>query len=314
MPAQRGGCKKIGCFGCFGCLGLLMIALVTCAVIFGIASSMARNEQIEKLELTQLLPSAEPASTEGVSTLELEMPPAGAAGAVVLDIEGTFFQIKPAEPGEPMRIEAEFDTNIYDLKERFREARGSEGWVYEVEFGRPSRSYGLTMLKEILSGSRPEITIFLPRDVFFDLEVRVRQGGSEIELGGLALGAADLHFNQGGGAVQFSEPPTQPMDSLSVHFTQGGGAIDGVGNASPRRLDVGFSMGGGHVGLEGPWRNDADISLRQRMGGMSVQLPSNVIIRGIPRPGFETPSDAEVPLPVLRLETSKQYGDIEILD
>jgi hypothetical protein len=314
MPAERGGCKKIGWFGCFGCLGLLMIVVVTCAVVFGIASSMARNEQIEHRVLTQLLPSAESSAVEGSPTLVLESPPAAAGGKVILDLEGTFFEIKPAAPGEPMRVEAEFDANTYDLKERFQESLGDEGWVYEVEFGRPSRSYGVTLLKEVLTDSRPEVTIFLPRNIPFDLEFRIAQGGSELELGGLNLGNADIEFAQGGGLVEFSEPLARPMDSLAVHFTQGGGAIDGAGNASPRRLDVVFSMGGGFVGLEGAWRNDSDISLRQLMGAMSVQLPSNATIRGIPRPGFETPSDAEVPLPVLRLRTSKQYGDIEILD
>lgn len=314
MASQQGGCKKTGCLGCFGCLGLLMIVLVTCAVIFGIASSMARNEQIEQRVLTQPLPSGATSATESDPTLEPEGPQVSAAGTVILDLEGTFFQIEPAAPGEPMRVEAEFDANTYDLREHFREALGDEGWIYEVEFGRPSRSYGVTLLKEVLTDSRPEVTIYLPRDVPFDLKFRIAQGGSELDLGGLALGTADLDFDQGGGSVEFSEPLAQPMDSLSVHFTQGGGAVDGIGNASPRRLVVGFSMGGGFVGLEGPWRNDAEISLRQRMGGMSVQLPSNVIVRGIPRPGFEPPSDAEVPLPVLRIKTSKQYGDIEVLD
>ena len=310
MPRQQGGCKKIGCFGCFGCLGLLMIVLVTCAVIFGVASSMARNEQIEQRVLTQPLPPA----VEVDPTLELEGQAVTGAGTVILNLEGTFFQIEPAAPGEPMSIEAEFDTNTYDLTEKFREALGDEGWIYEVEFDRPSRSYGVTMLKELLTDSRPEVTIFLPRDVLFDLDLRVRQGGSEIQLGGLSLGRADIEFVQGGGSVEFSETLARPMESLSVHFTQGGGAVDGIGNASPARLDVGFSMGGGYVGLDGSWRNDADIKLRQRMGGMTVELPRNVLVRGIPRPGFTPPSETEVPLPVLRFDTSKQYGDIEILD
>lgn len=314
MPAQPGGCKKIGCFGCFGCLGLLMILLVTCAVVFGIAAVMAGNEQIEKRVLTQLLPSSESLHVEGAPTLVLESQPTTSGGTVILDLEGTFFEIKPAAPGEPLRVEAEFDTNTYNLTERYREPLGDEGWIYEVTFRRPSRSYGVTMLKELLADSRPEVTIFLPRDVVFDLEFRLRQGGSELELGGLGLGSANLDFAQGGGAVVFSEPLPQPMQSLSIHFKQGGGAVEDIGNASPHHLDVGFSMGGGFVGLRGPWRNDADISLRQRMGGMSVQLPRNVIVRGIPRPGFEPPPDAEVPIPVLRLKTSKQYGDIEILE
>ncbi len=233
-------------------------------------------------------------------------------GESVLDLRHTKFIVVPAAPGEALRVKAEFDVNHYDLSETFDEGTDDEGWTYEVKFKRTSDSYMLTTLKELLGGSKPRVKIYLPRDVPFDLEASFLQGGAEVDLGGLWLVNADIEFLQGGGAIEISEPTREPMDNLRIDFTQGGGALEGLGNASPRTLDVAFSMGGGYVDLRGQWQNDSEVEIEQSMGGVSVNLPNDVVIRGLKGRETAEPGEGEEKLPIIRISTLEQHGRARI--
>ena len=315
MSQEKGGCRTGLKFGCFGCLALVFLLVVITAIVFGVAWNQVRNEVVEKQELTKVLPVPEPV---GIEDAPLEVPTefviSEPAGRVILDLRNTVFEIRPAQPGEPLSVEARLDVNNYGLSENFDEGSEEEGWTYEVSFRRTSDSYALTALKELFGGTKPKVKIYLPRDVAYDLELDIMQGGADVELGGLWLTNADLRFLQGGGAVEFSEPLRQPADSMVIEFSQGGGAIEGIANASPTKLDVSFSMGGGYLDLRGPWQRDAEITIDQSMGGVSVQLPRNAVLRGIGRYDTEEPAEGgEEEVPVLRFSTSSHYGELEFM-
>jgi len=314
MAQAKSGCRTAFKFGCLGCLAFLILLTLISAIIFGIAWNQVRKEVVEEQKLTKVLAAAEPV---GIEDEPLEVPTdfvvSEPAGRVVLDLRNTVFEIHPAQPGEPLSVNARFDINNYGLTESFDEGVDDEGWVYEVSFRRTSDSYALTTLKELLGGTKPKVKIFLPSDVLYDLDVDIMQGGAEVELGGLWLSNVDLRFMQGGGAVEFGEPLQRPAESLAIQFSQGGGAIEGIGNASPRELDVSFSMGGGYIDLRGPWQQDAEINIDQSMGGVSLQLPSDVVLRGIGRHDTEGPFEGDEEVPVLRFSTSSHYGELEFL-
>ena len=101
---------------------------------------------------------------------------------------------------------------------------------------------------------------------------------------------------------------------MSIEFTQGGGAVFGVANASPRTLDVTFSMGGGYLDLRGPWQGDAEIMIDQSMGGVSVHLPKNTVLRGIGRFDTGEPAETDQEVPVLRFSTSSHFGELEFIN
>ena len=314
MAQTKSGCKTGFKFGCLGCLAFLLLLIAITAIVFGIAWNQVRKEVVEEQKLTKVLAAPEPVGIEDDS---LEVPAefivSKPAGRVVLDLRNTVFEIRPAQPGEPLEVEAKFDINDYGLTESFDEGVDDEGWTYEVTFRRTSDSYALTALKELLGGTKPKVKIFLPSDVLYDLDVDIMQGGAEVELGGLWLSSIDLRFMQGGGAVEFGEPLQQPAESVAIQFSQGGGAIEGIGNASPSALDISFSMGGGYIDLRGPWQQDAEITIDQSMGGVSLQLPNNVVLRGIGRHDTEEPADGGEEVPVLRFSTSSHYGELEFL-
>jgi len=312
MAQAKGGCSTGFKFGCFGCLAFLVLLTVITAIVFGIAWNQVRSEEVETRELVQVLTVPEPV---GIEDDPLEVPTefvvSEPAGRVVLDLRNTFFEIRPAGPGQPLSVEARFDINNYGLSENFDEGSADENWTYEVSFRRTSDSYALTALKELLGGTKPKVKIYLPRDVAYDLEIDIMQGGADVELGGLWLTNTDLRFLQGGGAVEFSEPLRQPAESMAIEFSQGGGAVEGIANASPTKLEVSFSMGGGYLDLRGPWQRDAEITIDQSMGGVSVQLPRNAVLRGIGR--YDTEATGEEEVPVLRFSTSSHYGELEFI-
>ena len=314
MAQAQGGCRTAFKFGCFGCLAVLVLLTVVTAIVFGVAWNQVRNEEVETQELTQVLAVPE---RLGVEDEPLEVPTefvvSDPVGRVVLDLRTTTFVIRPAPPGEPLSVKAKFDINDYDLTESFEESADDNGWTYHVGFRRTSDSYAMSVLKELLGGSRPKVKIFLPRDVPFDLEADFMQGGADVELGGLWLTNVDIRFLQGGGAVELSEPLRHPAESFAVQFTQGGGAVEGVAKASPKIVDVSFSMGGGYLDLRGPWQGDAEVTIDQSMGGVSVQLPRNAILRGIGRYDTEEPAEGGEALPVLRFSTSSHFGELEFL-
>ena len=315
MAQKQGGCGTAFKFGCFGCLVVLVLLIVIAAIVFGIAWNEVRSEEIERAELTQLLtvsevPAIEDAPVDVPTEFMFERP----AGRIILDLRHTKFDIVPAPPGEPLLVDAKFDANHYSLSDSFDEGAEDGGWTYEVSFRRSSDSYALTALKELLGGTKPRVKVHLPSDIPYDLEIDFLQGGAEVELGGLWLTNVDIRFLQGGGAVEFSEPLQHPAEHMAIQFTQGGGAILGVGNASPSTLEVAFSMGGGFFDLRGPWQRDAEITIDQSMGGVSVQLPRDVVLRGIGRYDTEEPAEGREGVPVLRFSTSSHLGELEFVE
>jgi hypothetical protein len=193
-------------------------------------------------------------------------------------------------------------------------AAPGQPWTYRVTFRRTG-SWLVTALKELLGGTRPEVRVWLPNDTPLNLDLDVSQGGAEIELGGLWLTSADLNLDKGGCKLDISEPLHAPMERLQVRGSMGGLAATGLGNASPRRLEVDFSMGGMSLDLGGRWVRDSDVTIRTRMSGAAVQLPRDVNVVGLDRERFDLRERPEVPRPTLRFSvTTDERGELRFVD
>ena len=204
-------------------------------------------------------------------------------------------------------MEATYDVNGYQLVEGFEE--GEDGtWTYRVSFQRTS-SMMMALLGQIFGGVEPQVHVYLPPDAPLELDVKLREGGSEIELGGLWLTSADIDFARSGFVLEIDEPLKEPMDSLTLHGMMGGANLEDIGNASPRKLEVDLRMGGMNLDLRGQWMQDSDISITWDMGGANVVLPANVAIQGVEDYEGVAPG-GEVPPPTLRFELSGKMDDI----
>ena len=290
-------------YGCFGCLGLLGIAILMCAALFTVAWMGVRSESVERQVLTPEIPSV--ALPEELS----------AGGKIFAEVSQAELVLAPAEPGESLRVEATYDSNTFTLEEHFEPgATEGEPWSYRVALRRTGGGGWTLGLRQLLGGATPHVHLYLPFDVPLDLDVDIRQGGSNMRLGGLWLTSADIDVQMGGVDVRFDEPLRQPIDRMSVSTSQGGGNLSDLGNASPRTLDVRYSMGGMSIDLRGEWQNDADITIDGSMGGGSVWLPDDVILEGLERGGIDAPVEAELKPPTLRFTVSSSMGDLQFID
>ena len=265
---RRKGWLRWGCMGVAIVLGVLVLWFV---VLSGSALWKNFNESVESRSLHQPV-APRPAAAPG------EASPADrpGEGKVVLDLEVGDFAVVPGQPGEGIRVEAEYDVNSYELTQTHETAHDGR-WVYRVEF----RQTGLLHdngLRALFGGAFPKIRIQLPPDVPLELEGSFAMGGTFLQLGGLWLTSVDLNPEKGGCAVDFGRPTVEPLERLTIRGRQGGFSASRIGNASPREVRIDHRMGDMGVGLHGAWRNDADIRIRHMMGGGGVTFPDDVLI------------------------------------
>jgi hypothetical protein len=312
-------------YGCLGCAGLVVLCLGAITVLVALGRGAARSEKITTQRVEEPLPAAAP-QKETPPLPEEEAPPFSDApglpvpdfpeapeeprpGKVLVRLSHGEFEVHPAPPGEPLRVDAEYDENRYELVTRLEEPPDGP-WSYEVRFRESGPTSVLSFLARLFGARTPRVVVLLPRDVPMDLDLGFSQGGGRIDLGGLWLTDAKVTFAQGGGELEFSEPLREPTETLSVDASMGGGSFQWIGNASPRELRVATHMGGGEVDLRGDWKRDCAVSIESSMGGVNVRLPDDVIVRGVPGRDA-TPEGGEAGRPTLDLSYSASMGEIE---
>ncbi len=300
------GAVRKGCLGCTVVIGALIVILALSVVMTWMQS---RHAQPVTEVLTPELPMGPGASEVGAAPEELvPLPPPGrplSAGDVRLDVSQGELVVRPAGPGERLRVEATYDADLNTLDEALS-VDESGTWRYDVTFS--SDGGGLrTWLRYAFSGRTPRVTVYLPADVPLDVDVDVAQGGGDVELGGLWLREARIEATQGGLDLDFSEPLREPMGELRIQARMGGLSARRLGNASPSRLEVSSRMGGADVDLGGRWRGDAEVRVRTSMGGAGVALPEDVNVVGVPGHGRE-----DLEAPTLTLEVDASMGEVEL--
>jgi hypothetical protein len=297
--ARFGALCKYGSLGCLGLAGLVLVALT---VVLVVAAVTAPPKKVEDRLLSYEIPTE--VAGEGYSR-----------GRIILEIREAELHVKPVEPGEPLRVEARYDVNAFALDEEFDPGTdGSPVWVYRATFRRNDRAGAFAGLVSLVRGSTARIHVFLPADVPIDLDLNMRKGGAVVRLAGLWLRTAEVDFESGAFDLSVAEPLREPMESLTIRTALGGSLLNGLGNASPRKLDVSYRVGGLDMDLGGHWLADAEININGAMGGGVVHLPSGVILEGLDLGGIEPPTLPEVKPPTLRFSVSTSRGKLELSD
>lgn len=277
-------------YGCFGCLGVLAAIVLIVGAAAGLAWQRGRAMNPQDQTLTRDLSAPASGSAGGEispEALAADLPGAekellgGGAVRVLLDLSTADFQIEPAAPGEPLRVEGKFDPRYYSLEESY-ETGDESAATYRVGFRRISEWGFLTAIAEFMSGKIPEVHVYLPRDVPMDLSLSLTRGSLRAELGGLWVRTAEIDMSVFASHITFHEPLREPMESLKFDGRRGDFNIDALGNASPRKVDVRCSRVGLNLDLSGPWRQDAEISIDSQMGEVAVlRLPKDVNLKGL---------------------------------
>lgn len=271
------GCLKYGCFGCLG-LGATVILVFALIAALALRNSSGSSEWARD-ELTQELPRVvlpdDPSQATGD---ELPTPFAPRAlepdqvGRVVLNVKACEFIILPGRSGEPIRVEADYDTQRYALGQKL-DTDDDGAWTYHLSFS--YRSF-LSMFGN--QGDHPKVRLYLPPGVPFSLEGVVSMGESDLELGGLWITATDLDLGMGSHALSFDRPSPRPMERFKLDASMGELQVRGLGNASPGEVSVEHSMGEMRLDLRGDWITDSNVQASCSMGECRVTVPRDVAV------------------------------------
>ncbi len=336
--------RLTGCFkyGCLGCLSLVALGIVLIFLFGAIQMSMDTEPTLEQQELAQELPApplppeapavgtpgsssnaapAVPGMVEGAMVEDSGIPQrievSPKRGRVVLDLSMGNFTIKPGPPGDPIRVEADYDTNAFRLKESFDSHSGGN-WVYSLSFG-PKGGWLGSLLR---GGSeiKNEVVLVIPEGQPIELTGTIGVGESETDLGGLWIESVDLEMGIGEHFLEISEPTPQPIASFAVDSSLGEVELRQLGNGSPESLSVEHGIGEILIDLEGQWLRDATVDVDFRIGSCRLWLPDDVHVDvqgsgvSVGDKRIDSSDGDAIPAgaPTLTLELSGSIGELSV--
>jgi len=307
--------------GCWTLAAVVALALIVAAALAGVAYLQIQDELRQTRTAVQEVPGAaslradspgEP--VEGQEDARGSERPSPARGRIELEISVARLIVTPAETGESIRLDAEYDPRYYELDQGREELPGGD-WTYRVRFG-PAHSSLMALFRVKLGAEPPTVRLTLPPDVLLQVTGEVDGSFAALELGGLWLDEVDLEVDGGAIAVSLLEPLRAPMSSISLVGDKGSVKVVGLGNASPAEAFFEQHLGEIDLDLRGAWVRDAVIDVRAYLAGGSVWLPSDLPVEGLEgrlfRPG--SPTADEVPKPRLRMSVTEHGGRVVFVD
>jgi hypothetical protein len=337
IKKKSSGCFKYGCIGCVSVVALFFGIIFLLSAIQLTADNTP--EPVERRTERDLpapppLPPSPPQPPDAVelgpggsdTPQTIELPPSGLpalnpeamAGTLILDLRMGEFTIEPGPADQPIRVEADFDASVFDLKEEYVETEDS--WTYEVKFGGRGGILGM-IFRGGGNNSGSRVKIIIPRGHPIRIVGDVSMGESKFDLGGLWVRSVDLDMGAGDHFIEFREPLPFPMESFHVEGSMGGMEVRSLGEASPAEVKVSHGMGDLFLDLEGAWRNDSDIRAEFSMGQCRLWLPDNVrvdmeknsVAMGEARVD-ELPDDSELPPDAytLHIHASGSMGELRV--
>ena len=317
------GWQKAGLFAGIGCLSIIMIVVIGAVIAVMYArSTMAQygDPNPTRTERTIALPAPRVA-TPAAGAAKGATPTAGEPLRLNVNLQDGDFTVQPGPPGGQVQVEGTYAQGMYELTE---EGSDEAGGARTIRFRSKAPAWA-----RLLSGfgsnseSRPHLTVVIPAGVPLDLSLRVAQGESRIDLGGLTLKDLRLDIAMGNHQVDFKEPVVPGLRSLRLNASMGNISIDHLGNARAQTIDASGSMGNLTADLGGTWQreSEADVSFRQSMGELTVNVPTQVRLEANVTSSQGKADDRSADsretqdpaAPKLRLRVSTSMGDSHVV-
>jgi hypothetical protein len=238
-------------------------------------------------------------------------------GRIVLDVTAIDFTIRPGPAGEPIRVEADYDSNGFRLAKSF-ETRSDGSWVYELEF-KPKGGW----LGTILRGgnqSKNDLVLVIPKGQPIELTGSIGIGESNTDLGGLWIESVDLKMGIGDHFLEISQPTAEPIGSFQIDSSLGELEVRRLGNGSPASITVEHSIGELFLDLKGDWLNDSAVEVEFGIGEFQLWLPELVHIDlvsssvSIGEKSIDIPDETDIPAdaPTVTLNLSGNIGELSV--
>jgi len=288
--------------GCLACAGLAALGALLALVLGVVFLVQGAPENLEPRELVQELPSPLDGSSDRRS------------GRVVLSLSSAAVSVVSGPPGEPIRVEAEFDPDVFSLEQSYEEDSAGV-WSYRVDF-HEKKTLHISVLKIWMGKRSPRVRIVLPRDLPFTLETRMDGGYLDLDLAGMSVASADIELVRGVLDLRVSEPLPAPMKRLGVKSRVGTAILRSLGNASPRALSITHGGGAALVDLDGAWLANANVFFHVALAKGELRLPEGIRVQMLDDEAFPLADtdDEEIPRPTLRVSTYCHMGDIRVVD
>ena len=264
-PGASWGCSKKGCLGCLALL--LLAALIVAAIL---TAERSREPDPISQEILRELPVARFPLEEGPKPIVGQ----GPLGHVQLAISAAQIVVRPGKPGDPIRVEADYDASVWTLAERFTE-RDDGDWNFELRVA-PRAGYLSLLLHPGRAQNPPRVLLLLPPGCPLALGGKVGPGGSDLELGGLSITQVALELGAGEHSLSFEEPTSEPLELVQLAAFMGSLRVSGLGNASPEKIRLTSRAGETHIDLRGAWRGNGDVGIRCGVGECQVRVPDDV--------------------------------------
>ena len=315
------GWQKAGLFAGVGCLSIIVVVIAGLAIAVATArSTIAQlgDPNPTRTERAIALPSPQVAAP-GVAATK------GSASQVEplrlsINLEDGNFTVRPGPPGAQVHVEGTYAQGLYELIE---DRAADAGGRTTIRFRSKAPAWA-----RLLSGmgsnsaTRPELTVVIPTGAPIDLSLRVGQGESRIDLGGLTLTDLGLDVAMGNHEVDFKEPVVRRLRRARLNASMGNVSIDHLGNARAESIDASGSMGNLKVDLGGEWQKDTetDLSFRHSMGELTVNVPTQVRLQtevsssqgNADNRSADSRETQDPAAPRLRLRVSTSMGDSHI--
>ncbi len=169
-------------------------------------------------------------------------------------------------------LDLEYDKSTYEPKSEYTEESGNVGRLYFKLEG--THKGGIHAHREN-NRLRLNLTDSLP----VNLRVNTGVGDARLALSRLHLSSLDVESGVGSCRMTSYDPNPAVCDSIRLHSGVGGMDATGLGNLNFRRLEFEGGVGGANLDLSGQWKQDAEISIRVGVGGVSMRMPRDVGVK-----------------------------------
>lgn len=320
MANTRSGWRTAGLIAGLGCLSIIVVIVGGVIIASFAARATLRNlgdTEPQRVERRIALP---PAGTDTAGG------PAGDTARVMplrltLDLQEGFFTIRPGAPGSDLQVQGNYAPDLYELTQR--EDTDPATGVHRATVRFRSKAPAWARFFAGFGGENgPELTITIPRGAPIDLTLQMNMGRSEVDLGGLMLGAVNVTASMGEHRIDFREPVVEGMRELRFNTSMGNIELENLGNARADTIIASGSMGNLRADLGGAWPSgaSADATFEQSMGELTVRVPSNVRVDADVRDAqsetsrpqaIRQPDDPNAP--TLRLRVTTSMGNARVV-
>jgi len=272
MAERKSSCLKRLALGCGVLVGL--VVLVVALGLIGLALN-----QPEPTDFTTLQTSDAVAQVNREGGLNLPDSPASQKPVrLSFDVSMLRFEILPGSDNGKIEIDSEYDRANFSLETevvekddhidyrlKFKNKRSLLGMIFGAGTGK-------------MEDVENKVRVRLPTNLLYDLNLHMRMGEADLELGGLAMREMDVDMSMGEMNIGMREANAVAMENARLKASMGETHVYDFQNFGFAKGEFRGRMGELHLYNSGPLRQDTQIHARMSMGEIRIQAPENAIV------------------------------------